>query len=125
MANKKRLIDANALCEFFQERYEYLRNASETQLPNGRVEIDLDIQVGAIIAKEFLDKAKQAPTVDAVEVVHGDWLYGERNKVERTLIVECSECGATFNLPMFEFGFCYNYCPNCGAKMDGDGNGNR
>lgn len=69
MANEKRLIDANALCEFFQERYEYLRNASETQLPNGNVSIDLDLQVGAIIAKEFLDKAKQAQTVDAVEVV--------------------------------------------------------
>ena len=69
MTSTQRLIDANALCEFFQERYEYLRNASETQLPNGNVQIDLDIQVGAIIAKEFLDKAKQAKTVDAVEVV--------------------------------------------------------
>ena len=69
MANEKRLIDANALCEFFQERYEYLRNASERQLPGGYVEVDIEIQCGAIIAKEFLDKAKAPPTVDAVDVV--------------------------------------------------------
>ncbi len=79
MANEKRLIDVNALCEFFQQRYEYLRSASENQLPNGFVEVDLNIQVGAIIAKEFLDKAKAAPTVDAAEVIRcqycGYWSY--------------------------------------------------
>ena len=69
MENKKRLIDANALCKFFQERYEYLRNASEERLPHGFVRVDTMIQGGAIIAKGFLDKAKQAPTVEAVEVV--------------------------------------------------------
>ena len=135
MANEKRLIDANALCEFFQERYEFLRNASETQLPNGNVEIDLDIQVGAIIAKEFLDKAKQASTVDAVEVVHGRWII--KSEIHRMLddfdevfYVECPLCGRTFYIP-FEFDDGkmlayakekYPYC-NCGAKMDGDGNG--
>ena len=116
MANENRLIDANALCEFFQERYLYLRNASETQLPNGRVEIDLDIQVGAIIAKEFLDKAKQAPTVDAVEVVHGwwmpqydrCWIDGQRWKTG----YHCSSCMGFNKVES-------HYCPNCGAKMDG------
>ena len=109
MVNEKRLIDANALCKFFQERYEYLRNASETPLPGSRVLVDREIQCGAIIAKEFLDKAKDAPTVDAVEVVHGRWMH------KGAWHIECSEC----RYILAHIGEAKNYCPNCGAKMDG------
>ena len=109
MANEKRLIDANALIDSLEKWL------SDTEvLGNAHI-------YNAI--EDCLCEVDTMPTVDAVEVVHGEWLYGERNKAERTLIVECSECGATFNLPMFDFGMRYNYCPNCGAKMDGDGNG--
>ena len=113
-----RLIDANALCEFFQERYEYLRNASERQLPNGHVEVDLEIQCGAIIAKEFLDKAKVAPTENGLEVIHGRWLEGKKNWLtgNRGNYI-CANCRSSAGIVKF------NYCPNCGAKMDGDGNG--
>lgn len=68
---------------------------------------------------------EDAPTVQAVEVVHGEWFIDDRNKAERTCVVGCSVCGAILNLKMFDFGMNYNYCPNCGAKMDGgneDGN---
>ena len=61
------------------------------------------------------------PAVDAVEVVHGRWEMGvdEGDYDYGT----CSVCGYNeYN------AFCcllpHNYCPNCGAKMDGDGNGN-
>lgn len=48
------------------------------------------------------------PTVDAVPVVHGRRIdYGG-------FYCRCSQCEGT--LPV-----CSNYCPNCGAKMDGDG----
>ena len=56
-----------------------------------------------------------APTIDAVEVVHGRW---ERaNNRPKSYIRKCSICGK-------EAYFCgtgcgYKYCPNCGAKMDG------
>lgn len=53
----------------------------------------------------------KAPTVDAVPVVHG-------RKIEDGDIGcfwLCSLCGEC--LP-----YGANYCPNCGAKMDGGGN---
>ena len=131
MANEKRLIEANALCEFFQERFEYLRNASETPVPGGFVRVDAELQGGAIIAKEFLDKAKQAPTVDAVEVVHGRWEdnYGGKYANPRYRCSACKE-NSLYKFTLDELGnwrdkqALTNYCPNCGAKMDGDGNGN-
>ena len=112
MANEKWLIDANALCEFFQERYEYLRNASETPLPGGLVRVDALIQGGAIIAKEFLDKVKAVPTVDAVEVVHGKWIKG-KYPGEYT----CSRCGMEY-CEADPTAKPYKYCPECGSKNE-------
>lgn len=56
----------------------------------------------------------QAPTVDAVPVVHGRWVHTHKHNSWFTECYECSACG-------FEDadGFGGNYCPNCGAKMDG------
>jgi len=58
-------------------------------------------------------------TVDAVEVVHGRWIF-KHNPItdpKRYFIrIVCSECD-------LHTGQVSNYCPNCGAKMDGDGNG--
>ena len=61
---------------------------------------------------------EDCPTVDAVEVVHGYWYKAPHHPYR------CSNCGETALLDMYgESHYRSNYCPNCGAKMDGDGNG--
>ena len=45
--------------------------------------------------------------VDVTPVRHGRWTV-------TPIFIKCSECGETFTL------IPQNYCPNCGAKMDGD-----
>ncbi len=69
---------------------------------------------------EFEDQAEQ--TVDAVPVVHGRWISWKEvfpksvfNNIGRKKKCFCSYCGVLRDKD--------NYCPNCGAKMDGDGNG--
>ena len=48
-----------------------------------------------------------APTADVVEVKHGEWKWDKRFSD-----YTCSLCGNwDLKTP--------NYCPNCGAKMDG------
>ena len=55
--------------------------------------------------------------VDAVEVVHGEWVI-ERSPVEAEF--KCSECDYLYIDADSYAKEKYNYCPNCGAKMDGE-----
>ena len=61
-----------------------------------------------------------APTVDAVEVVHGRWVKCK----EWDYDYKCSVCegyaGEDVDGDHYKLT---PYCPNCGAKMDGDGDG--
>ena len=59
----------------------------------------------------------QSDTVDAVPVVHGRWTESEDGDG-----AVCSVCGEDFCNVYLEVER-FLYCPNCGAKMDGDGNG--
>lgn len=98
MANEKRPVDANVL----------IRDL--TAMKSVYDAIALDGMIKAL---------NEAPTVDAVEVVHGRWeqcFEDWRKQIEGD---KCSACG-------FEHYGCgikhYYYCPNCGARMDGEGN---
>jgi membrane protease subunit (stomatin/prohibitin family) len=61
--------------------------------------------------------AEHTPAVDAVEVRHGEW-----DDSSVAFYRKCSECGCCVEWDKQPFLFGngeYNYCPNCGAKMDG------
>ena len=60
-----------------------------------------------------------APTIDAVEVKHGEWVFSRGDGKTCVDGWTCSACGNSFhtNVPYFEE---FHYCPNCGAKMDGE-----
>lgn len=66
------------------------------------------------------DALNKIPAADVSPVRHGKWIEYTKviipepyNKWEQAW--KCSECG-------FDDGFvAYNYCPNCGAKMDLEG----
>ena len=99
MANEKRLIDANAVLKWLDE----ITDPKEW----------LVSQYNADWIWSVIDSA---PTVDAVPVVHGRW-----HEFEATDGIVCSECGRAWNI-IDNCTETFNYCPNCGAKMDGDGN---
>ena len=65
-------------------------------------------------ANKVIDRIKAAPAVDAVPVVHGRWLHVKERRLFGEEYYLCSRC-KTRNGMMIDF----NYCPNCGAKMDG------
>lgn len=62
------------------------------------------------------------PASDVAPVVHGEWTTIEDDYTGMTAL-ECSECNEEWwfeDDPPIKY---YHYCPNCGAKMDGDKHG--
>lgn len=55
----------------------------------------------------------EMPAADVAPVVHGRW-------IEDHDYLKCPECGVMvkWDFTFFDIGN-WNYCPNCGAKMDG------
>ena len=96
MANEKRLIDAYALAE-------EIESLTVTVAGKPAKWNDAKHSVLRILAEQ--------PDVEAVEVVHGRWI--SRRFTETLCGYECSTCRTTWDAESY-------YCPNCGAKMDGE-----
>ena len=64
----------------------------------------------ALSADEVAKAVENAPTIDAVKVKHGEWIWEDSVCSPRT----CSICKQKFYI-----GRGWKFCPNCGAKMDG------
>lgn len=58
-----------------------------------------------------------APTIEAEPVRHGRWIYGAENFTCGNHNAECSVCHCNISWSGCDEDF--NYCPKCGAKMDG------
>lgn len=60
-----------------------------------------------------MDVIKTTPAVDAVPVVHGEI-------ISHKAYLMCSACGNHFSIRMGQGNpRTWNWCPKCGAKMDG------
>ena len=105
MATEKRLIDANALLDAIEGTYWYHIS------PKGYLERGANSQIHRPLFKadDIFQALKDAPIVDAVEVVHGQWIKRPDERI-------CPFCNDRYS---YFGGKEKNFCPNCGAKMDG------
>lgn len=89
------MIDENKLIEDLQKKFPEWKSSS----------------VGGIV-KIIIDKViriiKEQPTVEAVPVVHGEWIHDINN------LYGCSVC---MNRETMSPNKKKNFCPNCGADM--------
>jgi rubrerythrin len=105
MANKKWLADARQLLIEIERIYNDYYSKSYDQSVH-----DIFNAMRRIVRRNA--------TFRTVEVVHGRCVYVRDEELIDHW--ECSVCGRY--IP-WEYHRDWNYCPNCGANMDGDGNG--
>lgn len=109
MATEKQLIDANALYDEMERIYhEHYFDSSYKFIHD--------------IFSAFLRRIRTAKRVDAVEVVHGRWLYDIGS--EKYFCSACDEYALSFKKDSLYGDELYevcltDYCPNCGADMRG------
>lgn len=96
-----RLIDADAMKDVLESHF----NTPDVQ--NGH----LLRQWMRVVTNSCITLLDKAPTIDAVEVVHGRWA---NNGISELMLCKCTVCGSPCS------AYAFNYCPNCGAKMDGE-----
>jgi hypothetical protein len=67
----------------------------------------------------FMAKVCSAPVADVAPVVHARWIHSRYEDCsEQFELVKCSQCNhEAYAMAFYVRGG--NYCPNCGAKMDG------
>ena len=97
----KKYIEREALLKHLQE----CRETSVGSCPTFAVIAAIEAYVGGM------------PAADVAPVVHGKW-------IEDHDYLKCPECGVMvkWDFTFFDIGN-WNYCPNCGAKMDGKDEG--
>lgn len=102
-----RYIDVDKVLELIEEAFH-------------KTDVNGQEQIGVLTCHRIV---REAPTADVVEVRHGHWYIREYE------FFTCSECGHDYwngcdytvqAKERLANGEHPNYCPNCGAKMDGE-----
>ena len=95
-----------------EELVEWLKRIPLKDLSDGRA-------LGRIIMEEDFKRAirtiPDGTIIDVAPVVHGRWI--EKEKYTFGVMYDCSICDNR----ILDTGHSWNYCPACGAKMDGGG----
>ena len=98
------LISRSALIKAMEKKYEVAEK-------RGLYAVGLDC--GFIVTEGIIN---EQPTVEAVPVVHGEWMEASMN-------YKCSHCKTEFHDDIEWIQGCNhklpNFCPECGAKMNG------
>ena len=121
MATEKRLIYLEDAIAVLEKDVSDSKDALKTAYHGDKAEIKAEMNGVRAAIHLLKHHASHGGTVDAAPVVHGQWIpleydgYADGNPVWD--LWECSECreehsGDEDTLTL--------YCPNCGAKMDGE-----
>ena len=112
-------IEREALLDDLRGSYEELRN-----IYNG-LRFDEERRICSAELNSFMEciiRVQNVPTADVVEVRHGEWIVNGDDVVGEYYTCSVCKCDwTTIDGTPAENNM--RYCPECGAKMDGKGEG--
>ena len=115
-----------------EQRHLYCENCARRKgMKNGKMKFVYaigEVPCRACDIGDMLDSVEDYPAADVIPVRHGRWVddkgnpvpWDEWNKNCPRNSAFCSVCGDWLTASD-EYPVTGNFCPNCGAKMDGDG----
>lgn len=103
-----RCIDANALQKRLERKKPGIANQRYTEGWN-----DCIMRVKSMVSTATT--LENLPSADVAPVVHGRWIERQSPHAMEGISAKCSACSKNVQY----LGNPLNYCPNCGAKMDG------
>lgn len=83
-------------------------------------EVDVDNFPNTVSIKDIRRIIREIPAADVAPVRHGKWTEVQKENIWGDIIsvFECSLCGK-YTIGAKGIMEKFNFCPNCGAKMDG------
>lgn len=99
-----RLIDADALVEHIKDLPTWWADGG------GFYPGSMKYPEGMYDPEDIISSIENAPTIEAVPVVHGEWIKEMGAFFPRYI---CSACREKYGAEW------YRHCPSCGAKMKG------
>jgi len=104
-----RLIDVDALKEYIND-CEFCRHC-----PDKEFRCFLDCELPNCVTLRWRRVFDEQPTIER----HGKWGKDYSSEAYSDDFIVCSECGNAFNV-LDNDTYRFDYCPNCGARMDED-----
>lgn len=86
---------------------EYIEREAAIRVVNGQSSLTMT-------RSSLIDSISKLPDADVAPVAHGRW-----EQTEAPFMNECEDCSVCGYRTVW--GHRFNYCPNCGARMDGGG----
>ena len=95
---------------------EYIKRSEIRKMAMFEMAYTMETETDAAVVLCMIDSA---PSADVAPVVHARWDDSGRYTFPGgSTAVSCTECGCKLTVSEFRLNK-WNYCPNCGAKMDG------
>lgn len=104
---------------------EYVKRAAIMEFPIRKDHCDKERANEHFIfgIESVLEYVQNLPAADVAPVVHGRWDdSGRYTFPSGNTAVRCTNCGCALAESEYHL-YNWNYCPNCGARMDGDDDG--